>query len=243
MYHLLSLNKQEKVKLKPDSFPPETLGRSNAPHSCFTTPSKGSPTAAVPHTLKISYLKYPTEIYITKGFSSSYRGDLSNMFRTMGAATDLVLFHEVITKTLLDDAQNGDRNGNLVCLPLSLDIVLGMLTVGAEGDILKQLIGFLRHGIISQYVKLESHYQRMLETFYKTEATRAKLSQAVEEINSWVKKETKGLIESVVKTSDFKMVFWMLKFRASDVKLPAGGSFVIALSLDESHKPVTAATN
>ncbi|GJR02820.1 serpin-ZX [Tanacetum coccineum] len=150
----------------------------------------------------------------------------------------------VITKTLLDDAQNGFRNGNLVCSPLSLDIVLGMLTVGAEGDTLKQLLGFLRHGSINQflsespsakllaqsisnqnsgleftlangvwvdkYVKIESPYLRILEDFYKTEVTRVdfkdqvKLSQAVEEINSWIKKETKGLIQSVVKTSDFK---------------------------------------
>nr|GEW91675.1 hypothetical protein [Tanacetum cinerariifolium] len=62
----------EGSKLKPDSFPPETLGgnidaytrliglyvilsksRSDAPHSCFTTPSKGSSTALAEVTLLI----------------------------------------------------------------------------------------------------------------------------------------------------------------------------------------------
>ncbi|GKF86181.1 serpin-ZX, partial [Tanacetum coccineum] len=58
----------------------------------------------------------------------------------------------VVTKTLLDDARNGFEKGNFVCSPLSLDIILGMLTVGAEGETLKQLLGFLRHGSIDQFL-------------------------------------------------------------------------------------------
>ncbi|PWA64107.1 serpin-ZX [Artemisia annua] len=159
----------------------------------------------------------------------------------------------VITKTLLDDAHNGFKNGNFVCSPLSLDIVLGMLTVGAEGKTLKQLLGFLRHGSIDQFlsespsskllaksllnrnnlefslvngvwvdekVKLQARYQRILETVYKTEARctdfkdEEKLNEAVEKINSWVKEKTKGLIPSIVKTSDFKMDAFMVLVNA-----------------------------
>ncbi|GKE01858.1 serpin-ZX, partial [Tanacetum coccineum] len=40
----------------------------------------------------------------------------------------------IATKTLLDDAHDGFKNGNFVCSPLSLDIVLGMLAAGAEGE-------------------------------------------------------------------------------------------------------------
>ena len=40
----------------------------------------------------------------------------------------------------------------MVCSPLSLDIVLGMLTVGADGNTLKQLLGFLRYGNIDQFL-------------------------------------------------------------------------------------------
>ncbi|GJR65374.1 serpin-ZX [Tanacetum coccineum] len=54
----------------------------------------------------------------------------------------------VMTKTLLYDAYNGFKNGNFICSPLSLDIILGLLTVGAEGETLKQLLRFLRHGSI-----------------------------------------------------------------------------------------------
>ncbi|PWA77820.1 serpin-Z10 [Artemisia annua] len=150
----------------------------------------------------------------------------------------------VITKTLLDDAQRGFTNGNFVCSPLSLDIVLGMLTVGAVGYTLKQLLGFLRYGSIDQFfsqspsakllaqslsnrkidglefvlangvwvqkfVNLESSYKRILEDFYKTQVKhvdfkdKVKLNEVVGEINSWIEKETKGLIPSVVNTSDF----------------------------------------
>ncbi|GJZ68863.1 hypothetical protein Tco_0632413, partial [Tanacetum coccineum] len=42
---------------------------------------------------------------------------------------------DVVTKTLLDDAHNGFKNGNFICSPLSLDIILGLLTVGAEGEL------------------------------------------------------------------------------------------------------------
>nr|GFB56668.1 RNA-directed DNA polymerase, eukaryota, reverse transcriptase zinc-binding domain protein [Tanacetum cinerariifolium] len=69
--------------------------------------------------------------------------------------------NKLMFEALLDDEQNDVRNGNLVCLPLSLDIVLGMLTVGAEGDILKQLLGFLRQGIINQFL-FESRSAKLL---------------------------------------------------------------------------------
>nr|GEV52603.1 serpin-ZX [Tanacetum cinerariifolium] len=54
----------------------------------------------------------------------------------------------VVTKILLDDANNGYKIKNFVFSPLSLDIVLGMLATGAEGKILKQLLGFLGHDSI-----------------------------------------------------------------------------------------------
>nr|GFA73664.1 hypothetical protein [Tanacetum cinerariifolium] len=116
------------------------------------------------------------------------------------------------------------RNGNLVCSPLSLDIVLGMLAVRAEGDILKQLLGFLRQGIIN-HILFDSPSAKLLAQSISNpnsglESTLAnvKLSQAVEEINSWVKKETKGLIESVVKTSDFKVDDFMVLANVSYFK-------------------------
>ncbi|PWA58742.1 serpin-ZX [Artemisia annua] len=56
----------------------------------------------------------------------------------------------VATKTLLDDAHDGFKNGNFVCSPLSLDILLGMLAAGAEGETLKQLLGFLGHESVDQ---------------------------------------------------------------------------------------------
>ncbi|GKE46319.1 serpin-ZX, partial [Tanacetum coccineum] len=58
----------------------------------------------------------------------------------------------VVTKTLLDDVQNGFKKGNFVSSPLLLDIVLGMLMVGSEGETLKQLLGFLRHQSIDQFL-------------------------------------------------------------------------------------------
>ncbi|GJZ75399.1 serpin-ZX, partial [Tanacetum coccineum] len=148
----------------------------------------------------------------------------------------------VVTKTLLDDARNGFEKGNFVCSPLSLDIILGMLAVGAEGETLKQMLGFLRHESMDQFLSqspsskllaqsfnsgleftlmngvwvekrvgpLLSSYQKVLKTVYKTEATyvdfkdKVKLKEAVEEINSWVKKETKELIPKIIETTDFE---------------------------------------
>ncbi|GKD01796.1 serpin-ZX [Tanacetum coccineum] len=57
---------------------------------------------------------------------------------------------QVVTKTLLDDAQNGFKNRNFVCSPLSLEIILGMLAASAEGETLKQLLEFLGHESIDQ---------------------------------------------------------------------------------------------
>ncbi|GJZ46099.1 serpin-ZX [Tanacetum coccineum] len=59
---------------------------------------------------------------------------------------------KVVTKTLLDDAQNGFKNGNFVCSPLSLETILGMLAAGAEGETLKQLLEFLGHESIDQLI-------------------------------------------------------------------------------------------
>ncbi|GJW49044.1 serpin-ZX [Tanacetum coccineum] len=56
----------------------------------------------------------------------------------------------IVTKTLLDDAHNGFKNGNFVCSPLSLEIILGMLAAGAEGKTLKQLLDFLGHESIDE---------------------------------------------------------------------------------------------
>ncbi|GJR34142.1 serpin-ZX [Tanacetum coccineum] len=58
----------------------------------------------------------------------------------------------VATKTLLDDAHSGFKNGNFVCSPLSLDIILGMLAAGAEGETLKQILRFLGHESIDQFL-------------------------------------------------------------------------------------------
>ncbi|GJU08708.1 serpin-ZX [Tanacetum coccineum] len=60
-------------------------------------------------------------------------------------ATTSVNSTSVVTKTLLDDANSGYKNGNFVCSPLSLDIILGMLAAGAEGQTLKLLLEFLGH--------------------------------------------------------------------------------------------------
>ncbi|PWA93110.1 serpin-ZX [Artemisia annua] len=143
----------------------------------------------------------------------------------------------VVTKTLLDDARNGFKNGNFVCSPLSLEIVLGMLAAGAEGQTLKQLLEFLGHESIIQLLSesptqilsnpgldfslangvwvnkrlepVRTSYQYVLASVYKTEAKyvdfedKAKLDEAVEEINSWVHKETKGLIPTIVERSTF----------------------------------------
>ena len=113
---------------------------------------------------------------------------------------------QVVTKTLLDDANSGYKNGNFVCSPLSLDIVLGMLAAGAEGQTLKQLLEFLGHETIDKFLTkspssklfkkklsnpktglecslangvwvdkkvepVQSSYQKVLKTVYKTEAS------------------------------------------------------------------------
>ncbi|GJU09352.1 serpin-ZX [Tanacetum coccineum] len=49
---------------------------------------------------------------------------------------------KVVTKTLLDDARHGFEKGNFVCSPLSLEIILGMLVAGAEGETLKQFVSW-----------------------------------------------------------------------------------------------------
>nr|XP_043616037.1 uncharacterized protein LOC122587951 [Erigeron canadensis] len=56
----------------------------------------------------------------------------------------------VATRILLDDAHNGFKNGNFVCLPFSLETVLGMLAAGAQGKTLEQLLEFLGHETIDQ---------------------------------------------------------------------------------------------
>nr|XP_043617436.1 serpin-Z10-like [Erigeron canadensis] len=57
----------------------------------------------------------------------------------------------VATKFLLHDAQHGFKNGNFVCSPISLEILLGMLAAGAEGKTLKQLLGFLGNETLDQF--------------------------------------------------------------------------------------------
>ncbi|GKB84822.1 serpin-ZX [Tanacetum coccineum] len=57
---------------------------------------------------------------------------------------------QVATKILLDDACNGFTNGNFVCSPFSLEIVLGMLAFGATGQTLEQLLEFLGHEALDQ---------------------------------------------------------------------------------------------
>ncbi|GJZ61335.1 putative reverse transcriptase domain-containing protein [Tanacetum coccineum] len=59
----------------------------------------------------------------------------------------------VVTKILLNDANNGYKIGNFVFSQLSLDIVLGILAAGAEGKTLKQLLGFLGHESINRFLK------------------------------------------------------------------------------------------
>ncbi|GJR55594.1 putative reverse transcriptase domain-containing protein [Tanacetum coccineum] len=59
----------------------------------------------------------------------------------------------VVTKILLNDANNGYKIGNFVFSQLSLDIVLGILVAGAEGKTLKQLLGFLGHESINRFLK------------------------------------------------------------------------------------------
>ncbi|PWA37816.1 serpin-ZX [Artemisia annua] len=147
----------------------------------------------------------------------------------------------VVTKTLLDDANSGYKNGNFVCSPLSLDIVMGMLAAGAEGQTLKQLLEFLGHETIDKFLAkspssklfkrklsnkktglecslangvwvdkkvepVQSSYQKVLKTVYKAEASSVdfgnKRDEAVDEINSWVHKETKGLIPFIVEKSE-----------------------------------------
>ena len=108
------------------------------------------------------------------------------------------LHKQVVTKTLLNDAHNGFKNGNFVCSPLSLEIVLGMLAAGAEGQTLKQLLEFLGHESIIQLLSesptqilsnpgldfslangvwvnkrlepVRTSYQYVLASVYKTEA-------------------------------------------------------------------------
>ncbi|GJY04643.1 serpin-ZX [Tanacetum coccineum] len=73
---------------------------------------------------------------------------------------------------------------------------------------------------VDKKLELQACYQRILETVYKTEARYAdfkdkvNLNEAVEEINSWVKKESKGLIPSIVNTGDFKIDDFMVLVNA-----------------------------
>ena len=57
---------------------------------------------------------------------------------------------QIATKILLDDAHNGFKNGNFICSPFSLEIMLGMITAGAKGQTLKQLLEFLGHETMDQ---------------------------------------------------------------------------------------------
>ncbi|PWA55486.1 serpin-ZX [Artemisia annua] len=56
----------------------------------------------------------------------------------------------IATKIILDDAHNGFKNGNFICSPFSLQIVLGMIAAGAKGQTLKQLLEFLGHETMDQ---------------------------------------------------------------------------------------------
>ncbi|GJX24129.1 serpin-ZX [Tanacetum coccineum] len=47
---------------------------------------------------------------------------------------------------------NSTINGNFACSPLSLDISLGMLAAGAEGETLKQLLVFLGHESVDNFL-------------------------------------------------------------------------------------------
>ncbi|GJX18474.1 serpin-ZX [Tanacetum coccineum] len=116
----------------------------------------------------------------------------------------------VVTKTLLDDANNGYKNGNFACSELSLDISLGMLS--PSSILLKQILSNQKTGLQFSLANgvwvdrraepIQSSYQKVLETVYRTEAKsvdfRDKCGEAVHKINSWVHKETKGLIPLIV---------------------------------------------
>ncbi|GJV31221.1 serpin-ZX [Tanacetum coccineum] len=115
----------------------------------------------------------------------------------------------VVTKTLLDDANSGYKNGNFVCSPLSLDFILGMLAAGAEGQTLKQLLEFLgpesKENFLSKspssklFKKKISNPKAGLECSFANGVWR---DRAVDVINLWVHKGTKGLIPFIVEKSD-----------------------------------------
>ncbi|XP_071712644.1 serpin-ZXA-like [Rutidosis leptorrhynchoides] len=156
------------------------------------------------------------------------------------------------TKVLLDDANNGFKNGNFVCSPFSLEAILGMVAAGAQGKTLKQLLEFLGHETVDQLLyespsskllqqilfntenveagleialangiwvdskmnRVQIFYEEVLKTVYKTEAKfldfENKPEESAREMNSWVGKETRGLIPTIVKKTDLEEVFLVL---------------------------------
>ncbi|GKD47033.1 serpin-ZX [Tanacetum coccineum] len=130
----------------------------------------------------------------------------------------------------LCDAQNGFKNGNFVCSPLSLEIILGMLAAGAEGETLKQLLEFLGHESIDQILS-ESPTQILSGVDVSlVNGVWVKLGEAIKDINSWVHKETNGLILKIIKTSDFSPDDLMIYVNALYFK---GAYFTVDWTMNE----------
>nr|GEX06094.1 hypothetical protein [Tanacetum cinerariifolium] len=102
----------------------------------------------------------------------------------------------VATKILLDDANNGFKNGNFVCSPFSFELVLGMLAFGAERKDFETTI-LLDTGKGGPDVRLANGVWvdegvKCVKSCYHEHAESAVI------INSWVKEKTNGLIPNII---------------------------------------------
>ncbi|GJY18325.1 putative RNA-directed DNA polymerase, eukaryota, reverse transcriptase zinc-binding domain protein [Tanacetum coccineum] len=116
----------------------------------------------------------------------------------------------VVTQTLINDAQNKFKNG-LVCSPLSIEIILGMLAAGAEGETLKQLLEFLRHESINQ-LHSESSSSKLLANILSKPKSDIDVSLAngvwvdkkVEPIRACYRKALKSVYKTKAKYMDLE---------------------------------------
>ncbi|KAK1356878.1 SERPIN domain-containing protein [Heracleum sosnowskyi] len=100
-----------------------------------------------------------------------------------------------------------NKASNIVFSPLSLQLVLGLVAAGSEGETLEQLLSFLKAQSTDQLNSLASHLVKHLfsgsrSCVYKAASEvvdfRNKASEATDKMNSWIEKETNGLVKDTV---------------------------------------------
>nr|GEU43182.1 hypothetical protein [Tanacetum cinerariifolium] len=171
----------------------------NNPYSCVCKINKKS-LSRKPYLAAVSKMS-------EEGSSKKSRCPLVRRHKKFTPTTLKSKITAVATKILLEDAHKGYKKGNDVC-SFSLEMVLGMLAFGAKGRTLEQLLGFLGHETMDQLRAESCALKFFAQNCVGSLHVKANYvdfinpAKAVQVINSWVKRKTKGLIPTVIQEED-----------------------------------------